>query len=289
MTAGREQLVQLAGRGCASGERLVTRLAFGLASDREARQAQLHLATCPQCAGLYERLDLWRETVAALLPVPAVEQARPGAVEAAVDRIADALASVRQHGGETAGAVRQHATEATAQVKQHTTAAYLRMADPTPLAGARPGRGGGRDRRLPGDRRRHHLLLRQPEPQPGRRAHPRLQRHDREQAQADTGPGAPAGNADADADSDTDADQHADRDADEHADAASAHADGDTTTARGGDTPADPDTGADAAARAAGRVRAHQRGGSGSYPRIPDPGDVTEQASARARERTGGV
>jgi DNA-directed RNA polymerase specialized sigma24 family protein len=139
MAAGRKQLAQLAGHGCSSGERLVMRLSFGLANEREARQAQIHLTTCAQCSAMYERLDTWRETVAALLPIPATQQIQPGLVEAAVDRVGDALARLRQHGGETAGAVRQHAAESTAQVKQHTTTAYLRVVDPTPLAGARPG------------------------------------------------------------------------------------------------------------------------------------------------------
>jgi RNA polymerase sigma factor (sigma-70 family) len=143
MTASREQLAELAGQGCESGEQLVTRLAFGLASEREARRAQLHLATCGRCSALYERLDRWRETVAALLPVPAVAHPQPGAVETVVDRIADTLASARQHGGETASAVRQHAADGAAQVKQHATAAYLRAADPTPLAGMRPGAAAG--------------------------------------------------------------------------------------------------------------------------------------------------
>jgi RNA polymerase sigma factor (sigma-70 family) len=117
MTVGRAELVRLAGQGCAAGEPLVARLAFGLASPREVRDAQLHLATCPRCGILYERLDLWREKVAALLPIPAVEQARPGLSEWAVQRAGEGLASL----------------------KQHATAGYSRAVDPTPLAGVRPG------------------------------------------------------------------------------------------------------------------------------------------------------
>ena len=49
MTVGRDELVHLAGHGCAAGEPMVARLAFGLASPREAGQAQLHLAGCAQC------------------------------------------------------------------------------------------------------------------------------------------------------------------------------------------------------------------------------------------------
>jgi RNA polymerase sigma factor (sigma-70 family) len=117
MTVGRAELVHLAGRGCEVGEPMVARLAFGLASPREAGQAQLHLATCAQCGALYERLDLWRERVAALLPIPAVEPAHPGLVEWALQRTSEAFAGV----------------------KQHVTAGYVRAVDPTPVAGARPG------------------------------------------------------------------------------------------------------------------------------------------------------
>ena len=117
MIAGRAELVRLAGHGCPAGEPLVARLAFGLASPREVRDAQLHLATCPRCGVLYERLDVWREKVAALLPIPAVEQARPGLAEWALQRAGEGLASL----------------------KQHATAGYARAVDPTPLAGARPG------------------------------------------------------------------------------------------------------------------------------------------------------
>jgi RNA polymerase sigma factor (sigma-70 family) len=117
MTVGRTELVHLAGHGCEAGEPMVARLAFGLASPREAGEAQLHLATCEQCGTLYERLDLWRERVAALLPIPALEPARPGLVDWALERASEALASV----------------------KQHASSAYARAVDPTPVAGARPG------------------------------------------------------------------------------------------------------------------------------------------------------
>ena len=75
LAAGRNELLRLAGQGCGEGEQLVARLAFGLAGPREARRAQLHLATCGRCGALYERLDLWREHVAGLLPLPAAAEA----------------------------------------------------------------------------------------------------------------------------------------------------------------------------------------------------------------------
>jgi RNA polymerase sigma factor (sigma-70 family) len=117
MIVGRAEMLSLAGHGCEVGEPLVARLVFGLASSREAGEAQLHLATCPQCGVLYERLDLWREKVAALLPIPAVEQARPGLAEWAVQRAGEGFASL----------------------KQQASAGYSRAVDPTPLAGVRPG------------------------------------------------------------------------------------------------------------------------------------------------------
>src|SRR5262245_36104590 len=55
MITGRDELVRLAGHGCATGEPIVARLAFGLATSRETRDAQLHLTTCPRCGLLYER------------------------------------------------------------------------------------------------------------------------------------------------------------------------------------------------------------------------------------------
>ena len=117
MTVGRAELVHLAGHGCELGEPLVARLAFGLASPHEAGQAQIHLAGCAKCALLYERLDVWRERVAALVPVPAVEPARPGLVDWTLQR----------------------SSEAAVSIKQHASSAYARAVDPTPVAGARPG------------------------------------------------------------------------------------------------------------------------------------------------------
>ena len=60
LATGREQLTRVVGSGCPDGHKLVSRYAFGLAAGREARRAQLHLATCARCGAMYERLDLWR-------------------------------------------------------------------------------------------------------------------------------------------------------------------------------------------------------------------------------------
>jgi RNA polymerase sigma factor (sigma-70 family) len=140
LAEGRDELLRRAGRGCESGESLVARLAFGLASSRETRQAQLHLASCPRCGALYERLDCWREKVAALFPVPAIaEQAHPGVLERALHGTADALSSIRHRASDGVGAAREQVADATAHAKQQAVEAYYRVVDPTPLAGVRPG------------------------------------------------------------------------------------------------------------------------------------------------------
>jgi RNA polymerase sigma factor (sigma-70 family) len=139
MTVGRDELVRLAGHGCPTGQAMVARLAFGLARPRETRNAQLHLATCPQCGLLYERLDDWREKVAILLPIPAVQQAQPGLVEVTVHRFTEAVASLKHHGHDGVTSLRQQAVDGGAHIKQYGTTAYYRAVDPTPIAGLRPG------------------------------------------------------------------------------------------------------------------------------------------------------
>jgi RNA polymerase sigma factor (sigma-70 family) len=106
MTTGRGELVRLAGHGCKDGETVVARMAFGLASQREIRDAQLHLALCRQCGSMFERLDLWRERVAAVLPILALEQSHPGALERALHHLADSFASLRQRATDGAGTLR---------------------------------------------------------------------------------------------------------------------------------------------------------------------------------------
>jgi RNA polymerase sigma factor (sigma-70 family) len=127
MAVGRDELVRLAGHGCEPGEDLVARYAFGLADPMESRRAQLHLAGCQRCGQLHKRLDLWRENVAAVLPVPPAAQ-QHGAIEHWLHAAADALAGIRRH-----------IFDAVAQVKQQLSATSVRAADPTPLAGIRPG------------------------------------------------------------------------------------------------------------------------------------------------------
>ena len=137
LATGREQLSRVAGSGCPDGHEVVSRYAFGLAAGRDARQAQLHLATCARCGAMFERLDLWRERVAALVPAPIAVDAHTHVAERVIHAGTDVLSSAPAH-TRPAG-VRQHAADAVAYLREHATAAYYRSVDPTPLAGVRPG------------------------------------------------------------------------------------------------------------------------------------------------------
>ena len=138
LTIGRAELAELAGHGCEAGHEQVARYAFGLARPREAAVAQLHLATCERCGAMYERLDLWREKVAALLPAPPVVDAHTHVIERVVQSASDLVAGAPTH-AEVPTGFRRHASDALAHLREHAAAAYYRTVDPTPLAGARPG------------------------------------------------------------------------------------------------------------------------------------------------------
>ena len=124
----RDQLVSRSGHGCSHGEALVIRYAFGLGGKAIPTEAQLHLASCERCGQFFKELESWREKVAALLPLPAVEQASPGALERAAQNATDVL-----------GQLKQQAVDGGTHIKQHATATYYRAVDPTPLSGVRPG------------------------------------------------------------------------------------------------------------------------------------------------------
>ena len=124
----RAALAQLAGRGCDRGGSLVLRLVCGLANPVEMAQAQLHLSRCPRCQQFHERLNLWREKVGAVLPGSVSEHIEPGLIERTLHKSLGTLSSLRQH-----------VVDGGAQLKQQAATTYYRAADPTPLAGARPG------------------------------------------------------------------------------------------------------------------------------------------------------
>jgi DNA-directed RNA polymerase specialized sigma24 family protein len=125
----RAVLAQQAGGGCEIGEPLVIRVVCGMATDVEAAHAEMHMDRCECCRQFRERLDLWREKVAAVLPIPAVAQIQPGLIERTLHKSVDGF-----------NWVRQYLTDGGTQVKQQVATTYsMRVADPTPLAGARPG------------------------------------------------------------------------------------------------------------------------------------------------------
>ncbi len=130
LAKGRSVLVGKAGGGCADSREMVVALAFGmLRNPRELAGAQAHLAGCAACGGLYERLEMFRDAAAAILPLPAGDAAtNAGVIERASHKLAHAASTVKAH-----------VADATSQTKVHATNAYTRAADPTPLAGARPG------------------------------------------------------------------------------------------------------------------------------------------------------
>jgi DNA-directed RNA polymerase specialized sigma24 family protein len=139
MARARAALVAQGGGGCEDGERLISRVAFGLASGREQSQAQLHMVGCERCAAVYHRLELLHEKVAALLPLPAAAQVEPGLLERGLHKSIDAIASVKQHATHAGGQAKQQLADAAGQAKQHAAAGYSRAVEYTPLASARPG------------------------------------------------------------------------------------------------------------------------------------------------------
>jgi DNA-directed RNA polymerase specialized sigma24 family protein len=129
MEEGRVALARRSGGGCEQGESLVTRFVCGLAGAGEAAQARLHLERCGRCSSFAEGMTDWREKACALLPIPAMEAASPGLVGRTLARVGEGIASAKRQvlgGG--------------AQVRQQAAVAgYTRSADPTALAGIRPG------------------------------------------------------------------------------------------------------------------------------------------------------
>jgi RNA polymerase sigma factor (sigma-70 family) len=145
---GRAQhtLVGAAGGGCPDGERLISRLVFGTANRTERGAAQLHLTDCARCATLHQRLELFHQKIAGLLPVPATTQADPALLERALhkttqaagqlkEQLAENAAQAKQRVAETASQTKQQLADAASHTKQQTVA---RVAEYSPLAGARP-------------------------------------------------------------------------------------------------------------------------------------------------------
>ena len=158
LTIGRAELAELAGHGCEDGHQGVARLAFGLAGPREARRAQLHLATCERCGAMYERLDLWREKVAALLPVPPAVDAHAHVVERVVHTGTDLLTGTPPQVAENPGGVRGHVSSVLAHVREHADGRVLPHARSDAAGRGASGRGRGNGRRVSGCRGRRDVL-----------------------------------------------------------------------------------------------------------------------------------
>jgi RNA polymerase sigma factor (sigma-70 family) len=94
----------------------------GIASDGQRAEAQRRLDRDPHVAALYRELNESIGRAAALLPLPAIADAGSGGrLAAALESTRDALAGL------------------VTGTKQQATSVYVRAADTTPLAGARPG------------------------------------------------------------------------------------------------------------------------------------------------------
>jgi hypothetical protein len=128
MRRAREVVAGRAGGGCAEEESVVLRFVCGLADAGEVIRARSHLERCGRCSTFAEQLEAWREKAGVVLGPVAVEEVHPGLVGRLVGRAGEALSSAKRHvlGGAT-------------QVKQQAAAGYAPAADPTPLAGIRPG------------------------------------------------------------------------------------------------------------------------------------------------------
>jgi DNA-directed RNA polymerase specialized sigma24 family protein len=140
LAIGRTELAEMAGHGCEEGHEQITRFAFGLAAPQDARRAQVHLTTCERCGELYTRLDLLREKIAAILPLPPLADGHTHIVERVVHAGTELVSGTPPSpAAESPVGVRRDASGAFAYVREQAAAAYYRAVDPTPLAGVRPG------------------------------------------------------------------------------------------------------------------------------------------------------
>jgi len=139
LTIERAELADMAGHGCEEGHEQVARYAFGLAAEREARRAQTHLISCERCGEMYARLDVWREKVAAVLPVPPLADAHTHIVERVVHAGTEFASAAPSPAGDSPAGIRRNASGALAHLREQAAGVYYRTVDPTPLAGVRPG------------------------------------------------------------------------------------------------------------------------------------------------------
>lgn len=127
---------------------------MGIASARQRERAARLVADDPCCRAMMSELRRLGDQVAALLPVPAGTVAVGSDHVGLAQHAAELATSFKQRAAELAhrprggdpetgrqrfGDARRQASDLVVGVKQHATSAYVRMADPTPLSGARPG------------------------------------------------------------------------------------------------------------------------------------------------------
>jgi len=132
---------------------------MGIASARQHERARQLLAEDPCCRAMMSELRRLGDNVTSILPWPAAAVATASEHTrvaehladlgtAVKDRAADLVHHAPYRGGADDGrprltdklaGVRRPSGELATTVKHHATSAYLRVADPTPLSGARPG------------------------------------------------------------------------------------------------------------------------------------------------------
>ncbi len=130
--AGKALLAQFrafdSGAWAKSKRSLLCACVFGVASPRQRAKAQELLEHDPCCRAMMSELRELGGRAAAVLPVPAGPIGLDAAHVDAGGRVAELLAGAKDHAGDL-----------VAGAKQQAAGAYVRMADPTPLAGVRPG------------------------------------------------------------------------------------------------------------------------------------------------------
>ena len=130
--AGKALLAQFrafdSGAWARSKRSLLCACVFGVASERQRAKAQELLEHDPCCRAMMSELRELGGRAAAVLPVPAGPLALDAAHADAGGRAAELFAGAKDH-----------AADLLVGAKQQAAGAYVRMADPTPLAGMRPG------------------------------------------------------------------------------------------------------------------------------------------------------
>lgn len=153
--AGRSLLAQFRAfdRGdWARGKRsLLCACVMGVASDNQRERAQRLVEEDPYCRAMMAELRELAGNAAALLPLPTGTIGLAAGSDGVGARLADIVAQWKSSVADLSAQVadgrkpaplsnlRRQAGEAVVGAKQHAANTYVRVADPTPLGGARPG------------------------------------------------------------------------------------------------------------------------------------------------------